>query len=94
MDRRLPWDELVENLHSRFDLEVEELPLLALGRRRAAWVEPPALSRPVGGDPDDDGVLATTVAGQPELVVTGGLNLLIRRGARIAYAFWLAFVAA
>ena len=74
---RLLWDELVEKLRSKFDLEAEELPLLALYRRHAAWVEPPALPRPVCRDPDDDWVLATAVAGQAELIVSGDADLLV-----------------
>ena len=74
---RLLWDELVEKLRSKFDLEAEELPLLALYRRHAAWVEAPALPRAVCRDPDDDWVLATAVAGQADLIVTGDPDLLV-----------------
>ena len=70
------WDELVRNLRDKFELEIEDLPLLHLYRRHAEWVEPQALEAPVSRDPDDDWVLATAVAGKAEVIVTGDDDLL------------------
>ena len=71
------WDELVRNLRDKFELELEDLPVLHLYRRHAEWVEPQALESPVSRDPDDDWVLATAVAGKAEAIVTGDDDLLI-----------------
>jgi putative PIN family toxin of toxin-antitoxin system len=70
------WDELTDKLREKFELEPAELPLLALYRRHALWVEARPLPRPVCRDPDDDWVLATAIAGEAEVVVTGDPDLL------------------
>lgn len=70
------WDELIEKLREKFDLTPTELPLLALYRKLAEWVEPEAFPEPVCRDPDDDWVLATAIAGQAEVIVTGDPDLL------------------
>lgn len=70
------WDELVDKLREKFDLVPSELPLLALYRKHAIWVEAHALGQAVCRDPDDDWVLATAVAGQAEAIVTGDPDLL------------------
>ena len=70
------WDELIDKLREKFDLAPSELPLLALYRRHAVWVEARALPQPVCRDPDDDWVLATAVAGDAEVIVTGDPDLL------------------
>jgi putative PIN family toxin of toxin-antitoxin system len=73
---RILWDELVEKLRDKFGLAVEDLPLLDLYRRHAAWVEPQPLATPACRDADDDWVLATAIAGQAEVIVTGDGDLL------------------
>jgi putative PIN family toxin of toxin-antitoxin system len=73
------WDELVEKLRLKFDLEADALPILTLYRRHATWTDPPPLKRPVSRDPDDDFVLATAVAGEAEAIVTGDDDLLSLR---------------
>ncbi|MGH7823212.1 MAG: putative toxin-antitoxin system toxin component, PIN family [Candidatus Binatia bacterium] len=70
------WDELVEKLRTKFDLVVDDLPLLHLYRRHATWVQPKPLIRAVCRDRDDDWVLATAVAGAAEVIVTGDDDLL------------------
>ena len=70
------WDELVETLRDKFALEPDDLPLLSLYRRLAAWVEPRPLESPVCQDPDDDWVLATAIAGRADAIVTGDGDLL------------------
>lgn len=70
------WDELVEKLRRRFGLAPDELPILALYRQHATWCEPARLAEAVCRDPDDDGVLATAVAGEAEAIVSGDADLL------------------
>jgi putative PIN family toxin of toxin-antitoxin system len=72
-------DELVEKLRTKFGLVPEDLPLLALYRRHAEWVQARALPEQVCRDRDDDWVLATAVAGGAELIVTGDPDLLVLR---------------
>lgn len=45
-------------------------------RRHATWVEATGLEEPACRDPDDDWVLATAVAGEAEVIVTGDADLL------------------
>ncbi len=70
------WQELVETLSKKFDLEPVELPFLKLYHRHATWVEPDTLTPPVCRDSDDDWVLATALAGEAEAIVTGDRDLL------------------
>jgi putative PIN family toxin of toxin-antitoxin system len=73
---RVLWDEVVEKIRDKFALVPDDLPLLALYRRHATWVEPLPLEKPACRDPDDDWVLATAVAGQADAIVTGDDDLL------------------
>ena len=75
LSRRL-WDELVGKLRDKFGLTLDDLPLLALYRRHATWVEPLPLGKPACRHPEDDWVLATAVAGRAEVIVTGDGDLL------------------
>ena len=70
------WDELVEKLDVKFDLQADALPILTLYRRHATWTDAPPLGEPVCRDPDDDWVLATAIAGEAEAIVTGDEDLL------------------
>ena len=70
------WDELVEKLKDKFDLEADSLPVLTLYHRHATWVEPPPLDHPVSRDPDDDWVLASALAAEAVAIVTGDDDLL------------------
>jgi putative PIN family toxin of toxin-antitoxin system len=70
------WDELVEKLKDKFDLEADSLPVLILYHRHATWVDPPPLDDPVSRDPDDDWVLSTALAAEAEAIVTGDDDLL------------------
>lgn len=70
------WQELLDKLQSKFHLTPDELPLLQLYQRHAQWCEPSALNPPTCRDPDDDWVLATALAGQAEVIVTGDDDLL------------------
>ena len=73
------WDELVEKLQTKFDLDPDGLPVLGLYRRLATWVEPVKLQPPICRDPDDDWVLATASAGEAEAIVSGDEDLLVLR---------------
>jgi putative PIN family toxin of toxin-antitoxin system len=70
------WNELVEKLRDKFQLTLDDLPLLRLYHRHATWCEVGPLDTPVCRDPDDDWVLATALAGQAEAIVTGDDDLL------------------
>lgn len=70
------WDELETALREKFELQPRELPFLDLYHRHATWVEPEELEGPVSRDPSDDWVLATALAGQATLIVTGDDDLL------------------
>ena len=70
------WDELAAVLRDKFGLETQDLPFLDLYRRHSTWVEPEELDGPVSRDPSDDWVLATALAGQATLIVTGDDDLL------------------
>lgn len=73
------WQELLDKLQSKFQLTPDELPILHLYQRHALWCEPVALDPPACRDPDDDWVLATAIAGQAEVIVTGDDDLLCLR---------------
>ena len=80
------WNELVEKLKTKFDLDANDLPLLGLYQRLSVWVEPVKLAAPICRDPDDDWVLATALAGKARAIVTGDDDLLVlrrHRGIRI-----------
>ena len=77
------WDELTEKLRTKFELNLDDLPILDLYRRLAVWVEPTELTSRVSRDLDDDWVLATAVAGEADAIVTGADDLLILRRYRI-----------
>jgi putative PIN family toxin of toxin-antitoxin system len=70
------WDELERVLRHKFALVVDDLPILALYRRHAAWVEPEPLATAVCRDADDDWILATAKHGRADLIVTGDRDLL------------------
>ncbi len=68
--------ELTTTLRWKFGVKAAEIPLLEEYRRRANLVEPAALTAPVSRDPDDDMVLATTIAAKADLIITGDDDLL------------------
>ena len=70
------WDELATTLRRKFGLTPGDLPILALYRQHAEWCEPVAISEAVCRDPDDDWVLATAVAGDAAVIVSGDADLL------------------
>ena len=70
------WDELVVTLRRKFRLTPDDLPILALYRQHAAWCEPAKLAEAVCRDPDDDWVLATSLAGEADAIASDDADLL------------------
>ena len=70
------WDALLATLRRNFSLAPDALPILGLYRRHAEWCEPLALPAAVCRDSDDDWVLATAVAGDAAVIVSGDADLL------------------
>jgi putative PIN family toxin of toxin-antitoxin system len=71
------FDELVATLERKFDLSIDELPVVSFYRRNATWVEAEELSPRVCRDRADDWVLATALAGGAEAIVTGDGDQLV-----------------
>jgi putative PIN family toxin of toxin-antitoxin system len=71
--------EFAEKLTGKLDLPPERTPLYLVYRRRARPVTPAPLPAPVCRDPDDDLVLATALAAQADVIITGDKDLLILR---------------
>ena len=72
-------DELERTLRAKFTLGPAASAFLEQLRRRVHLVEPTRLPAPVSRDVDDDMVLATAVAGNAAVIVTGDLDLLVLR---------------
>lgn len=70
-------DELAERLREKFSLDPEELPLLKIYAEEATVVKPKPLAKPVCRDSDDDEVLATAIAAEAEITLTGDKDLLV-----------------
>ena len=73
-------DELERTLRAKFTLGPAASAFLEQLRRRVHLVEPTPLPAPVSRDVDDDMVLATAVAGNAAVIVTGDLDLLVVLG--------------
>lgn len=71
-------DELHEKLTRklRFSLDSADEAVSML-RRKGRIVNPSPLPEPVSRDPDDDWVLATALAGDADVIVTGDRDLLV-----------------
>ncbi len=74
--------ELAEILQRKFGVEASQVPWLVVYQERAEVVQPEALPEAICRDPDDDWVLATAVAGEAEIIVTGDADLLELRAYR------------
>ena len=68
--------ELAEKLEGKLGLPPERTPLFLVYQRRARLVSPLRLSARVCRDPDDDLVLATALAAQADVIITGDKDLL------------------
>ena len=69
-------DELAEKLREKFGVHPQELPLLQIYKDEATVVKTKPLPNPVCRDADDDEVLATALAAQVEIILTGDSDLL------------------
>ena len=70
-------DELEHTLRAKFTLGPAGMAFLEQLRLRARIVEPTPLSSRVSRDADDDTVLATAVAAEAVVIVTGDQDLLV-----------------
>ncbi|MBP9914187.1 MAG: putative toxin-antitoxin system toxin component, PIN family [Opitutaceae bacterium] len=72
-------EEFAEKLRSKFDSDPADTPFYGAYRDRVILVKALPLLAPVCRDPDDDLVLATAIAAQAEVIVTGDQDLLVLR---------------
>lgn len=72
-------DELEHTLRAKFALGPAATAFLEQLQRRVHLVVPTPLATPVSRDADDDVVLATAVAANATVIVTGDLDLLVLR---------------
>ena len=72
-------DELEHTLRAKFTLGPAATAFLEQLRLRVLLVVPTPLETPVSRDADDDVVLATAVAANATVIVTGDLDLLVLR---------------
>lgn len=70
-------DELEQTLRAKFTLGPAAIGFLEQLRLRLQLVEPAPLASPVSRDADDDLVLATAVAAEANVIVTGDQDLLV-----------------
>lgn len=75
-------DELEHTLRAKFTLGTAATAFLEQLRLRVHLVVPTPLAAPVSRDADDDLVLATAVAANASVIVTGDLDLLVLRSYR------------
>lgn len=70
--------EVAEKMSGKFRLPPERVgSMVSLIRSRADLVDPTPSFQPACGDPDDDWILATAVAGECDCLVTGDKDLLV-----------------
>lgn len=70
-------DELTEKMRVKFGLARKDLPLLQVYEEAATVLKPKPLDDPICRDSDDDELLATALAGQAEIILTGDKDLLV-----------------
>lgn len=70
-------DELEHTLRAKFTLGPAGISFLKQLRRRVRIVEPTLLGSRISRDADDDRVLATAVAAEAAMIVTGDQDLLV-----------------
>lgn len=70
-------DELEQTLRAKFKVGPAGTAFLRQLRRQVRIVEPAPLAGPVSRDADDDVVLATAVAAEAGVIVTGDQDLLV-----------------
>ena len=72
-------DELAKTMRDKFGLNPADLPLLKIYADTATVVKSQPLSSPVCRDKDDDELLATALAGEAEIILSGDKDLLTLR---------------
>lgn len=70
-------EEFAEKLRNKFALDPDKVPLFVAYRERLQMVEPSPMPAPVCRDADDDLVLATALAANAEVILTGDKDLLV-----------------
>jgi putative PIN family toxin of toxin-antitoxin system len=70
-------EEFADKLRHNLGFEPGTVPLFVAYRQRVNLVEAQPLPAPVCRDPDDDLVLATALAGQADVIITGDKDLLV-----------------
>jgi putative PIN family toxin of toxin-antitoxin system len=70
-------EEFAEKLEHKLGVDPATFPFFVAYCQRVNLVEAQPLPAPVCRDPDDDLVLATALAGQAEVIITGDKDLLI-----------------
>lgn len=70
-------EEFAEKLLHKVRIEPSAVPLFVAYSERVTMVEAQPLSEPVCRDPDDDLVLATAIAAEAKIIVTGDKDLLV-----------------
>jgi putative PIN family toxin of toxin-antitoxin system len=70
-------DELEDTLQRKFGVTPAARAFLKAFRQQVSLVEPVTLPRTICRDPDDDVVLATAIAANAKLIVTGDRDLLV-----------------
>jgi len=70
------WGERTGVLEGKLGLEPQDLPFLDLYKRHATWVDPQPFDVSVSHDSNDDWVVASALAGDAAVIVTGDEDLL------------------
>lgn len=69
--------KLAGTMREKFRLDADELPFLKIYEDAATVVKTGPLTKPVCRDKDDDELLATSLVGQVEVILTGDQDLLV-----------------
>ena len=70
-------EEFAEKLRHNLGFQPSTVPVFAAYRQRVNLVQAQPLPAPVCRDPDEDLVLATGLAGQADVIITGDKDLLV-----------------
>ncbi|MFM8809001.1 MAG: putative toxin-antitoxin system toxin component, PIN family [Chthoniobacterales bacterium] len=70
-------EELSDKLEEKFRVRAKDIPFLRAYTERVELVRPASLPKDACRDPDDVTVLATSVAGKADCIITGDEDLLV-----------------